>query len=105
MSQGETLVECPVCGFDYAHPQRVNVYPLHGTQEVIIDREGFDIQPSTAASSQRGVSIVLRFMGECGHTWETQYRFHKGQTFLTQQVVATVPEGEEPPPIDTIWRS
>jgi hypothetical protein len=81
--EGAVLILCPVCGreaMDYAHP---------GTP-VLIDRG--DYQNGWGG---RGRLIVIPFEGECGHTWEVCFGFHKGCTslFARADLVTLVPPG------------
>ncbi len=64
----ETLIHCPVCGFNYQHAD--------GVTEV----DGGDMYE--AGWGGRGDLIRIPFWGECGHTWDLCLGFHKGDTFL-----------------------
>ncbi len=97
----ETLVKCPVCGFDYTHPVAVEVYPFEATKRITIDNTGFDIDSTFQKPGTRGVGISVRFVGECSHAWTQTFQFHKGQTEVKVTRDADIPLGEMPP---TIWR-
>ena len=55
-------VRCPVCGFDYVHPDGLRAFDDAGNKEA------------------RWCELLLR--GECGHTFAVQFIAHKGQMVL-----------------------
>ena len=59
---------CPFCGYSYTR--------TGGPMESVGSGD-------YEAWSGRGSADVLRFEGECGHTWMLVLGFHKGETFLT----------------------
>ncbi len=79
---GGTSLRCPICESDYNHPVEVKVYPVEGKTEHTITHRGLVTSQSDAAKSQRGISIVIKFWGECGHNWETEFQFYKGFTLV-----------------------
>ena len=107
--EGELFVICPYCreegiGMEeYVHPVGVRVYPVSGTTEVKVDISGTEIRPTDAAETQRGASMVLRFRCEAGgHDWESELRFHKGMTTVTDTRLPDYDiESAEP---FTLWR-
>ncbi|GEM_PF-6562116 len=62
---GKGVMECPECGFYYAHPH---------PPEVIDGKDN-----SEAGWGGRGSLIRILFEGECGHSWYICFGFHKGQ--------------------------
>lgn len=105
----EQFVICPYCrqegiGMEeYVHPVGVRIYPVSGTTEVSVDIDGAEIRPTDAAEHQRGASVVLRFRCEGGgHEWESEFRFHKGITIVTDERLADYDMEMTDP--STIWR-
>lgn len=85
------------------HPVGVKVYPVNGTTEVKVDHNGTEIRPTAAAETQRGASVVLRFRCESGgHEWESEMRFHKGITSVTDTRLPDYDVQNEGPL--TLWR-
>lgn len=79
---GSAMVKCPVCGFDYAHPVRVEVDPFVTGRKVVVTHGDSAVVDSTGHIG-RGVNIRVGFDGECGHSWCLSINFHKGQTDVT----------------------
>jgi hypothetical protein len=82
------IVACPFCDCDLVHAVEVRVFPVQGCLEYAITCEGLQGVASEAASSQRGVSIVVTWACEWGHVWEADLTFHKGTTTLKNQLVS-----------------
>jgi hypothetical protein len=107
--RGQQFVVCPYCRAEgktmehYVHPVGVRIYPVSGTTEVSVDIDGTEIRPTDAAASQHGASVVLRFRcEEGGHEWESELRFDKGITAVTDRRLADYDiETSEP---FTLWR-
>lgn len=58
-------VTCPLCHFEYVHPY-----------------------PSIRTETQDSVyTISIPFMGECGHSFNLCFNFHKGETFTSWQLL------------------
>lgn len=77
--QTETTMHCLKCGYDYVHMVASGVHQndhLH-----LICDDGVHILRGMPALG-RGSAVVTIYSGECGHTYATVQRFHKGQTFL-----------------------
>jgi hypothetical protein len=68
-----------------------------------VDIDGTEIRPTDAAEVQHGASVVLRFRCEDGgHEWESELRFEKGITTVTDTRLADYDvETSEP---YTLWR-
>ena len=76
-------LECPECGDDYIHPVGLECRsPGTETGQVTIDSNGIAIDPH-ARPTGRGVRIVLRFVGECGHEFDYIFYFHKFSTYVS----------------------
>ena len=81
------IVRCPVCGFDYTHHARVDVYARDGedgptTRTTVEGLHVETVQHATGNPSDRRGGFVAAFAGECGHTWELRFSQHKGNTFI-----------------------
>ena len=91
--RGQQFVICPYCR------------SKGGTMEqyVSVDIDGTEIRPSDAAERQHGASVVLRFRcEEGGHEWESELRFEKGITTVTDRRLPDYDiETSEP---FTLWR-
>jgi hypothetical protein len=92
---GRQFVICPYCRVEgatmerYVHPVGVRIFPVSGTTEVSVDIDGTEIRPTDAAERQHGASVVLRFRcEEGGHEWESELRFEKGMTAVTDRRLA-----------------
>lgn len=105
---GDYFLGCPVCksNVDNVHPSCVKVYPVNDT-EYVITNKGLEIKDSDAAQRQRGVSIVLSFFCEEGHTWKHEFKFHKGTTFIETEMThaMTLKKDDDTEPHEIIWRS
>jgi hypothetical protein len=107
--RGQQFVICPYCRRErgtmerYVHPVGVKIYPVSGTTEVSVDTDGTEIRPTDAAERQHGASVVLRFRCEDGgHEWESELRFEKGITTVTDTRLPDYDvETSEP---FTLWR-
>lgn len=89
---GEQTVQCPFCTHvpdytDNVHMAGVTVEPVRGQLLCAIDGDGVRVDRSNAAARQRGASVVIRFYCEAGHLWDTEFRFHKGSTFVEDRLV------------------
>jgi hypothetical protein len=81
------VVLCPVCGADYAHHRRIDVYVRDGedgpaTRTTVEGLRIETVQHATGNPSGRRGGFVVAFAGECGHTWELRFQQHKGNTFI-----------------------
>ena len=76
-------IRCPDCGFEYVHPVELSCNPAGvSDQSIRVDAHGIHIAKPTAPFG-RGVVISIGFTCENGHAFDIDYRFHKGQTFLS----------------------
>ncbi len=98
LRHGAACLCCPVCGFDYVHPEQVAVD--QGCSRSVVARESTTVAAVGGVSGQRGSVIVLRFWCEQGHGFEYRYEFHKGQ-LLCELSSWRLPEGEPP---SELWR-
>ncbi len=91
----------------YNHPVKVYINPINDRdgilKEATITKRGFDITNSTGPSG-RGVLIEILFQSEEGMFWTMTFHFHKGDTYVTTEIV-NLPE-EEAVLLrgETIWR-
>jgi len=107
--RGGQFLVCPYCREEggtmeqFVHPVGVRIYPVSGTTEVSVDIDGTEIRPTDAAERQNGASVVVRFRcEEGGHEWESELRFEKGITTVTDRRLADYDvETSEP---FTLWR-
>ena len=98
---GEPALACPVCGFEYVHPIELECCsPGTAKGHVVINADGISIDPCRPPDG-RGTRITLKFWGECGHSFEYVFHFHKGSTMVSRFMLDT-PEDE--PGLSTIWR-
>jgi hypothetical protein len=85
---GEYVLKCPVCGFDYTH--HGNVEDFVRAQEdapSMLRRPGSNvISPTTDNPSSRRDAVRIRFHCEEGHHWHLDIAQHKGQTLVTADV-------------------
>jgi len=98
LRHGAACLCCPVCGFDYVHPEQVAVD--QGCSRSVVARESTTVVAVGGLSGQRGSVIVLRFWCEQGHGFEYRYEFHKGH-LLCELSSWRLPEGEPP---NELWR-
>lgn len=89
---------CPVCGFEYVHPDRVLVVQGNATTEIVEDKTF--ITPAKV-EFVRGSKIALRFHCENHHGFEYELQFHKGN--LICHLNAWDINGSEPP--KELWRN
>ncbi len=89
------------------HPIFIHVNPINDTdgilKELTISKKGMDISPSSAQTG-RGVLIEILFYSENDMFWKLTFHFHKGDTYVTTNIV-DIPE-EEAVLLrhETIWR-
>jgi hypothetical protein len=75
-------VVCPACGFEYTRA---------GTPRVVDGEDDY-----RAGWGGRGDLIVIPFVGECGHSWELCFGFHKGNTMaFVRDIESAGDEGED----------
>jgi hypothetical protein len=76
---GDTLLLCPVCKFDYVHIEKAeidqNSLKTHVAKEACVNIE------RKASTGLRGSMIRIWFWCENRHRFEMFFRFHKGRTF------------------------
>ncbi len=78
----ERLLQCPVCGFDYA--EITDVYGLHGSDPGEATR---GVPPGlriAGTCGERRGCVVICVKGECGHRWQIRLQQHRGQTDVTE---------------------
>ena len=97
----EVLV-CPVCGFECVHPLSVKV--VTGNTVTTVDSEGTHLVKGETAEtrkalSERGVRIILEYYCESGHHGNIILQFHKGNTFVEDEVLPN------PEKWETLWRT
>jgi len=77
----EHTVICPKCGYNYTHVSEVF------TRLGVDPCEGGVAYSGTIAKGvvpgERRDCLVIRFEGECGHTFEWQIQQHKGNNYAT----------------------
>lgn len=101
-SASDPCLACPICGDIFVHPVGVECSsPGRANGHIAIDRRGVAIDPDQPPIG-RGVAIRLRFIGECGHAFNYDLQFHKGNTFVTRSM-ADLPRDVNSWP-ETIWR-
>ena len=89
------------------HPIFIHVNPINDADEVLkeltISKKGMDISPSSGHTG-RGVLIEILFYSENDVFWKLVFHFHKGDTFVTTNIL-DIPE-EEAVLLrhETIWR-
>lgn len=96
-----TAITCPVCGFDYVHPEKVVI----NAGGVITSIEGKFPVIGKGKPAGRGVSVWQYFWCEDGHRWVERYQFHKGTTLRKTTIINDTDnklDGEFCPP--TMWR-
>lgn len=98
LQRGAACLCCPVCGFDYVHPEQGAVD--QGRSRSVVTRESTTVATSDSPSGHRGSVVVLRFWCEQGHGFEYRYEFHKGQ-MLCELSSWRLPDGEPP---SELWR-
>lgn len=87
---GEWLVHCPHCNFDYSsHVGVLEFRRLDEAGDCVEDGQTYmsapgrsDWVPTSQNPSPRRGGVVIVFEGECGHVWELLLSQHKGQTFI-----------------------
>jgi hypothetical protein len=91
----------------YNHPIFIHVNPINGAdgilKELTVSRKGIDVSPSNGPTG-RGVLIEILFYSENDVFWKLVFHFHKGDTYVSTNIV-DIPE-EEAVLLrhDTIWR-
>jgi len=88
-----SVLLCPICGFDYNHHRRIEVFERTRedapTYALILPAEGVSVVSENP--SPRRNALKIYFEGECGHEWYLVITQHKGQTFI----YAEYPEWQE----------
>ena len=77
-SDGESVMLCPVCHFEYSHAESAGT--LMGTDDIEAR-----IIPGTEVvgkSPSRRSAVVVNFEGECGHEWRVIFQQYKGNTLV-----------------------
>ncbi|HBG25945.1 MAG: hypothetical protein A2Y10_19325 [Planctomycetes bacterium GWF2_41_51] len=101
-SISQPVLACPVCNFFYVHPVGLECRsPGNSNGHVRIDSKGIHLNPE-APPSGRGVLIILHFTCECGHAFDYEFQFHKGNT-LVECKTSRLPHDPSLRP-ETIWR-
>jgi hypothetical protein len=91
----------------YNHPVKVYINPINDTDDVLkeitITKKGIEINNSSGPNG-RGILIQILFYSEEDMFWTLTFHFHKGDTFVTTEII-DIPEDEA---IflkhETIWR-
>jgi hypothetical protein len=78
---GINLLECPICGFNCSHIQRV--YTRMGA-----DAGEAEVYAGTGAKGRSGwrrSALVVEFEGECGHNFAMVIQQHKGENYIIME--------------------
>ena len=76
----ESLIKCPICGFDCVHLENVRVNK--GGQVVTLNHESLVVASTNPAG--RGSLVGLTMWCESGHKWIEHTQFHKGSLLRWQ---------------------
>ena len=100
--EGEEILVCPVCGFEYVHPLKVKV--AIGNCVTVVDSNGTRMVEGETAESikavkRRGVRIILEYRCENGHHGNLILQFSKGVTFVEHETLDSERGGQ------TLWRT
>ena len=83
---GEPVLACPECGAYCIHPVGIECHsPGMHNGVLTVSAAGISLDPKPEPEG-RGTRIILKFLGECGHKFEHEFRFHKGQTFIKTRI-------------------
>jgi len=88
----ELLLVCPVCGDTYQHHTTVTIFDRLGGEDgqsmAMNSAHGTWVAIANADNpSSRRDAVRVHFWGECGHTWSLDFVQHKGQTFVTANLM------------------
>ena len=83
---GEPVLACPVCGIYCVHPVGIECHSPGMPNGVLsVSAKGISLDPNPKPVD-RGVKIILKFLCECGHEFDYEFRFHKGQTHVKSHI-------------------
>ncbi len=99
-STSDDGVLCPVCGGVNTHIQDVRIWNVNGINMVRVASTGIGISKQSKPTG-RGAVISIEFWGECGHSWETTFSFHKGDTTVKTNAIQAQDEYLDKP---DLWR-
>jgi hypothetical protein len=89
------------------HPVFIHVNPINDSDGVLkklsISKKGMNISPSTGQTG-RGIQIEILFYSEHDVFWELIFHFHKGDTYVTTNIVDIPEEDAILLRNETIWR-
>lgn len=115
--QGEEVLLCPVCRFEYVHPLSVKV--ATGLDLTVVDENGTEVHrgvtqvsledvslvdhkgtqavrtklaESLAAHRERGVRIIIEYHCENGHHGNLIFQFHKGNIYVKHEILEPLEE-------------
>lgn len=89
------------------HPVRVRVNPIYDSDNVLkeltITKKGINVIPSTGQTG-RGVNIEILFYSEQEVFWTLNLNFHKGDTFISTNIIDLSEDEKILLQYETIWR-
>ena len=83
---GKPVLACPACGHYYVHPVGIECHcPGMPGGVLTVSSKGISLDPNPKPID-RGVKIILKFLCECGHEFEYEFKFHEGQTYVKSDI-------------------